>query len=146
MGVYTVNRASVALNTSQDTLTIVAAAAKPLRVMVVDIKGMGTASASNQILLARSSGGSTPGGAVTPRGTTSDTPSAGFAVYTSWSVQPTLGNELWRFGVNANGGQDKFTALPGAEISVPGGGQVSLRSVSGTSDVVVDLLVEEIGG
>lgn len=146
MPIYTVTRTSAALSTTNDLVTIVAGATKPLRIVVVDIKGLGTSSAANEVLMARSSGGVTPGGGITPRATNTGAASAAFSAYTTWGTQPSLGNDLWRFGVNANGGQDKFVAVPGGEFSVPVTGQVSIRSVSGTSNVSLDLMIEEIDG
>lgn len=146
MAIYQVTRTSSALSTTNDSLTIVAASGKPLRVLITDIKGLGTSSAANEVALARSSGGATPGGAITPFGASSDAASAGFAAYTTWTTQPTLGNILWRFSVNANGGQDKFVALPGGEITVPSGGQLSIRSITGTSTVAISMQIEEIVG
>ena len=146
MPLYSVNRTSAALSTSNDTLTIQASSTKPLRVYIIDLKGMGTASAANEVLAARSTGGTTGGGAVTPSKMNSNSGAASFVVYTTWSAQPTLSDVLWRFGVNANGGIDKFVAIPGAEIQVPVGGQLSIRSASGTSNVAVNVLVEEVDG
>lgn len=146
MPLYTVTRTSSALSTANDTITIVASATKPLRVYIVDVKGMGTSSAANEVVLARSTGGTTGGGGITPTPTNTGSAAASFSVFTTWSAQPTLGSVLWRFGANANGGIDKFVAIPGAEISVPVSGQLSLRSISGTSNVVVDALVEEVDG
>lgn len=144
MPIFTVTRTSTALNTSNDLLTLVASTTKPLRVYIVDIKGMGTASAANEVTASRSTGGTTGGGAITPNPTNAAAAAASFAVYTTWSVQPTLGVSLWRFGVNANGGQDKMVALPGAEFSIPISGQLSLRSIAGTSNVTINVLVEEV--
>ena len=146
MAVYTVPVPAAALSTSNDSVTITAASGKPLQILIVDIKGNGTSSAANEVLLMRSSGGTTPGGAITPRAASSDAGAAGFTAYTTWSVQPTPGNVLWRFAVNANGSQDKFVALPGGEFTVPSGGQVSIRSASGTSSVVIDLQINEFVG
>lgn len=146
MPLYTVTRTSSALSTANDTLTVVATSSKPLRIYIVDIKGMGTTSAANEVLLMRSTGGTTGGGGITPSPTNTGSAAASFNVYTTWSAQPSAGAVLWRFGVNANGGIDKFVAIPGAEISVPVSGQVSIRSASGTSNVTVDLLVEEVDG
>lgn len=146
MPLYSVTKTSTALSTSNDAVTIVASATKPLRVYIIDIKGMGTTSAANEVLASRSSGGTTGGGGITPSPTNSGSSSASFAAYTTWSVQPTLGATIWRFGVNANGGIDKFVAIPGAEIQIPVGGQLSLRSASGTSNVTINLLVEEVDG
>lgn len=147
MPLYTVTRAQAALSTTADHLTIVASATKPLRIVVVDIKGLGTSSAANEVVLQRSTTGTTPGGAIVPQPVHPGAPAASFAVYTTWAAQPSLsGAPLWRFGANANGGQDKYVAIPGAEFPVRVGEQVSIRSVAGTSAVVVSLLIEEIDG
>lgn len=146
MPIYTVSRASTALSTSNDLLTIVASATKPLRVYLVDMKGMGTASAANSVLVSRSSGGTTGGGGITPAKLNSGSGSASFSAYTTWSAQPTLGDTLFRLGINANGGIDKFQAFPGGEIQIPVSGQLSIRSESGTSNVLANLVIEEVDG
>ena len=146
MPLYTVTRTSSALSTANDSMTIIASASKPLRVYIVDIKGMGTTSAANEVLLSRSTGGTTGGGAITPSPTNTGSAAASFTVNTTWSAQPNLGVTLWRFGVNANGAVDKFVAIPGAEISVPVSGQLSIRSASGTSSVTINVLIEEVDG
>lgn len=146
MPVYSVSRTSTALSTSNDLLTVVASSTKPLRVYMVDVKGMGTTSAANEVLLSRSTSGTTGGGAITPAKLNSNSSAASFAVYTTWAAQPTLSDTLRRFAVNANGGIDSFVAFPGAEIQIPVSGQLSLRSASGTSNVVVNLIIEEVDG
>lgn len=144
-GIYTVNRAATALSTSNDLATITAAAGKPLRIHLVDLSGQGAAAADNTVLVSRSTGGTTGSGAITPTPTDPGMPAAGFTVYTGWSAQPTLGVTLWRASVNALNGKDRFVAAPGTEIFVPASGQVSIRSASGTSNVVLNMVVEEIG-
>ena len=147
MPLYTVSRTRTALSTSNDLLTIIASATKPLRIYVVDIKGMDTTSAYNEVLMQRSSGGTTPGGAITPAKVNPGSGAASFTAYTTWSAQPSLSGEiLWRFGPNSNGGIDKDVVLPGFEWPVPVGGQVSFRSAAGTGAVVINLKVEEIDG
>lgn len=147
MPLFTVTRTSTALSTSNDLLTIVASSTKPLRVYAVDIKGMGTTSAANEVLMSRSTGGTTPGGAITPEKLNPGSASASFAAYTTWVAQPTPSAQpLWRFGVNSNGGIDKDVSPPGWEWPVPVGGQISFRSASGTGLVVIGLKVEEIDG
>lgn len=137
MSAYTFNRASAALSTTNDLATFIAASGKPVSFMQLKLKGAGTASAQNEVVLYRSTGGTTPGGAITPRPTGSDGAAAGLLIYTTWSVQPTLGVEVWRFSLNALADWDAFMAMPGLELSMPSGGQYSLRSVSGTSNVVL---------
>lgn len=147
MPLYTVSRPRTALNTSQDLLTIVASSTKPLRIYVVDIKGMDAASAFNEVLMQRSTIGTTPGGAITPSKVNPSSPAASFSAYTTWAAQPTLNGEiLWRFGPNANGGIDKDVVVPGFEFSVPVSGCLSFRSAAGTSNVVINVKVEEVDG
>lgn len=147
MPLYTVTRTRAALSTTNDLVTITASATKPLHIYVVDIKGMDTSSSANEVVLQRSSAGTTPGGAITPGKVNSGSGAASFTAYTTWSVQPTLnGDVLWRFGPNGNGGIDKYVAIPGAEIPLRVGEQVSMRSITGTANVTVNLLIEEIDG
>lgn len=146
MPLYTVSRASTALSTSNDFLTVVASSTKPLRMYLADMKGMGTASAANSVLISRSTGGTTGGGAITPAKMNSGSGAASFVVYTTWSAQPTLGDTLFRLGINANGGIDKFQAFPGGEIQIPVSGQLSIRSESGTSNALANLVIEEVDG
>ena len=82
MPLYSVTKTSTALSTSNDAVTIVASATKPLRVYIIDIKGMGTTSAANEVLASRSSGGTTGGGGITPSPTNSGSSSASFSAYT----------------------------------------------------------------
>lgn len=148
MPIYTVTRTGTALSTADDLLTI-CSSAKPLRIMIADFGGLGVSSSANELVMMRgtTAGSSTPGGGITPTPVNSGSAAAAFTAYTTWGVQPsTAGAVLWRFGVNGNGGQNKFMALPGAEISVPSSGYVSFRSVLGTGTVVSNLMIEELDG
>jgi hypothetical protein len=144
MALYAVTRTSSALSTTNDTVTIVAGA-KALRILYVEASGMGTSSAANEILIMKSSGGTTGGGAITPS-PLAGSGSSTFAVYTTWVAQPTPGIVYHRLSVNANGGKDRFNPAPGLEIEVPASGQISIRSASGTSSVTInEITVDEIG-
>jgi len=144
MPLFMVNRGNTALSVTNDLLTIVASSTKPLRIIMAKVSGHGSAPAANEILLQRSAGGTTPGGAITPEKCDVNANAASFAVYTTWAAQPTLsGGPLHRFEANANGGIDPFVAVPGGEIKVPVGGQVSIRSASGTSNVIANLQISE---
>lgn len=147
MPLFTVNRTSTALSTTNDYLTIVAANNRPLRIYIIDLKGDANASAANEVGVYRSTVGVGGGGGITPSKVNSGSAAAQFVCYTTWSSsQPTLGDLLWRFSVNANGGIDKFVAIPGAEIPVPVSGQISIRSIDGTSNMIANLLIEEVDG
>ena len=146
MPLYTVTKTRTALNTSNDSITIAASSTKPLRVYMIDSKGADSSSTPNEIVCARSSGGTTGGGGITPSPINRNSSAASFSAYTTWTAQPTLGAVLWRLAPNANGGKDTFVAIPGAEIQIPVSGQMSLRSASGVSNVVLNLLIEEVDG
>lgn len=145
-GLYAVNKAAASLSTTLDSITLVASSSKPLRIHIIDIAGQGASAADNTISVSRSTGGTTGGSSITPQPTDPSMPAASFAVYTSWSVQPTLSTTpLWRASVNGLNGKDRFVASPGTELFVPANGQISVRSTAGTSNVVINMIVEEIG-
>lgn len=144
MPLFSINRTATALSTSQDLLTIVASATKPLRIYMAKLGGASNVPAFNEVLMQRSTAGTTPSGAVTPEKVDPLSAAASFAAYTSWSVQPALsGGPLHRFTVNANGGIDPFVAFPGGEFKIPVGTQMSFRSASGTSNAVINLMISE---
>jgi hypothetical protein len=143
---YNVNRTSTALSTTNDLVTIVAPSTRALKIWKIAIYGQGTASANNEIAVARSTGGSTPGGGITPQPLATLSAASATNAYTTWTTQPTLGTVIVdRFSVNANGGTDVHNYPFGQEIDVPPSGQLSIRSTSGTSNVTIDIVFEEVG-
>src|ERR1051326_1472353 len=105
MAIYTVSRSNVTLNTSNDIMTVIGASGHTMKLRRVSLYGLGTASAANEIVVQRSTGGTTGGGAITPGKTgTTKQGAANFVVDTTWGTQPSLtSNEiLARMGVNAN--------------------------------------------
>lgn len=142
---YSANRTSSALSTTNDTMTIIAPATRALKIWEVRIFGQGTTSAANEVAIARSSGGATGGGAITPTPLATLSSASGTTVNTTWTTQPTLGVVIRRVGVNANGAYSPLVFMPGSEIDVPPSGQISIRSITGTSNVTVDVIFEEVG-
>jgi len=140
---YSVSRTSAALSTTADTLTITAPAARSLKIWQIAMYGGAAASAYNEVLVARSTAGTTPV-AITPTPLNSDSSAATFTAASTWTTTPTIGVTIRRVGVNANGAAVILTFPPGSEIDIPGGGQVSFRSASGTSAVAFDVIVEQI--
>jgi hypothetical protein len=143
--IYGIRRTSFALAAGADFLTITAASGRSVRICKILVMGAGTASAANEFLGQRSTGGTTSSGTTTPAPFHSSAPAAAMTVNNGWTTQPSLsGNPLLGGIVNANGGMFYWQAIPGREIEIPGGGQFSLRQVSGTSNVVLFVEVEEI--
>lgn len=148
MPLFTVGRSNVALSTASDYATL-QSSNKPLRVGMVDFKGLNTSSSVNEVLMYRAtSAGSSTVSAITPAKVNSASASAGFALMTGMasSLESTAGEVLWRFGVNGNGGQDKFIAFPGGEFSVPSSGWVGFRASQGGGSVTLNLFIEELDG
>lgn len=147
MGLFMVNRPRAAMVVGQDVLTIIASATKPLRILMAKLAGNDSAAAPLEAVMGVSTGGSGGGGAITPQRCDGGSGAASFTVNTTWTVQPTMaaGNGYHRFAPDARGGIDPFIALPGGEIFVPVGGQVSLRCITGTGIVVPNFQIEEIG-
>jgi hypothetical protein len=147
MPLFFVNKPSTALSTTADAIVITASATKPLRIYFAKVGGGGTASVANEVVMQRSTGAPSGGSAITPVKANPNSAAASFtAKYDSTGTSLTANEVLHRFTVNANGGIDPFQAFPGGEISVPVSGQVSIRSVSGTSNAIVNVTVEEIDG
>lgn len=141
--IYTASRTSSALSTTNDSMTIISASSKTVRIKRIIFGSMGTASAANEIFISRSSGGTTGGGPITPTPHTVEQPASACTVNTTWSVQPTLGVTILRATLNANGAVWVWVATPGEEIVLRNGEQLSIRSVAGTSSVVIDVTWEE---
>jgi hypothetical protein len=140
---YNVNKTATALSTTADAVTITAPSGRSLKIWAIRVYGMGAATAANEILVSRSTGGATPV-AITPVPLNSDSAAATFTAASGWTTQPTLGVTIDRIGINANGAYSPLVFMPGTEIDIPGGGQVSLRSVSGTSSVTISIIVEQV--
>jgi len=140
---YSVSRTAAALSTTADTLTITAPAGRSLKIWAIRLYGGGAATAYNEALVARSTGGTTPT-AITPVPLNADAAAASFTAASTWSVTPTLGAVLRRIGVNSNGAAVQEVYPPGQEIDIPAGGQISFRSASGTGAIAMDVIVEQI--
>lgn len=143
MAQYSVSRSNVTLNTANDWMTFISPTNRRIRLVEIEIGGMGTASAANELNVARSTGGTTGGGALTSEPLEPDSAAAGTLVYTTWSAQPTVGNSLLRLPVNANGGINRWVARPGSEIIARNLGQLSLRPAVGTSNISGHVIYEE---
>jgi hypothetical protein len=141
---YVVSKAATAMVAATDILTITAPAGRSLKIWAITVSGGGTASAANEVGLFRSTGGVTPV-ATTPAPIAADSPASLFTAATGWTTQPTAGVVIDRAGVNSNGAYINNKLPPGMEIDIPGGGQVSLRPVSGTGIVTASILVEQVG-
>lgn len=142
---YVITRDGVTPVGGQDLLTIVSASARRVRLVDVQIGGQGSSSAAQRIILARSSAGTTPGGAITPnKAEHSEQPAAASVVDTTWSVQPTIDTNGHVLTFNALGGPNKWQTQPGRPngiIEARNGENISIRAPSGPTYQAVSLSV-----
>jgi hypothetical protein len=138
MASYTVTRSNVAISTTADLLSLVAAAGRRVLIRAITIVGMGTTSVAQELMLQRSTGGATPSGGITPEKGDPDTPASGVNAYTAWVTQPTLsGTPSERMAFNSNGGVFMKRWPPGLEPRIAGGAQMSIRSAVGTGNCTI---------
>ena len=142
---YSVTKTATALSTSLDSLVMIAPSTRAIKIWRIAIYGGGTASAANEIVLARLSANGTNSGAITPTPLSSGGSAAASTVNGTQTVASTQGAILDRFAVNSNGGVDVHAYPFGQELEIPPSGAVGLRAVSGTSPVTIEVIFEEVG-
>lgn len=111
MGQYTVKWENITVSTTA-VPTIISAASRRLRILSVEVGGMGTTSAAQAVVMSRSATGTTPAGAVTPTPQNADGGAAAFTTAASWAAAPAGAT---------NGTVLPFNALGGAFRWVPTG-------------------------
>lgn len=141
---YTVSRKGVTPTVGNDLMTIIAPANKMIRVKRIRATGEATASTAMRTIIQRSTGGVTPGGALTPEKTNTSDPAASSTINTTWGTQPTLsGSPLYNEGWNAFGGGFDLT-LDGRELYLVNSEQLSIRADVGTGAMSLDVELEEL--
>ena len=148
MSLYSLSRGGVTMNTAQDLVTLVAASNRKFK--VVDMVFAGNAATSSsaaycEIGLYLSTGGTTGGGALTPKKWETDEPTQGFTNFTTWSAQPSLsGDPYFRIGFQAYGGVFSKPIMPQRDLIFRNAEQLSIRPISGASVVSFTLVVDEV--
>jgi len=146
MGLYTFFRDNVTQSTTDDSITVIPASARSFELVEISVGGMGTASAANSIMAARSTGGTTGGGATTGRPHRVNQAAFAGTNFTTWSAQPTSPQELVILPWNANGGLYRWVRIPGDNIILADADtnkNLSIRGKSGTSSFSFHVMVEE---
>lgn len=148
MAFYAGSVAPSSPGTTNDVLTITAAASRHAFVHEVSVGGEGTTSAAGELDVARATTvGATPT-AQTPEKIDPDSASPGATLATAWTTQPVVSAvKILRLPVNANGGVYRWVAKPGMEIVLRGTGvegQLSLRfGTAAATTYGVHLLFED---
>lgn len=145
MAQYTVARVATALSTTTDFMTLVAPANRRVKINYIYISGQATASAANEVgIYIASTVGATGSAPIVAQPVDPWSAAAATVINTAWTTQPLVANPpIIRAGVNANGGTFVWQALKGQEIILQNAGNVSIRSITGTSLVTVTVGFEE---
>lgn len=146
MALYSVTLDNVTPTAGNDLMTLIPPATRFCRLQMVEIAGLGTVSSSFRYLVAKSTVGTTPGGAQTPAKRQENIPAAATVVDTTWAAQPTLGDVVVRPAVNANGAMYRLGPIfsdPGI-VTVINANQISIRCVAaGTGALNITVWFEE---
>lgn len=103
------------------------------------VSGLATASAANEIQLARNTVGTI---ATDMFPTNTQTPSTSITKF-GVAQATTVGVTLKRFGVNGNGAVVNWAAPPGLAYEAGVAEQMGFRGVSGTSLLCTDVMIEQ---
>lgn len=127
---YVITKDNVTPTAGNDLFTIVTTTGKRVRLLEFRIAGLGTSSAHQRVIIARSTGGTTGSSALTPVGYySSDTPAAVLSVYTGWTTQPTRDAHGHVVAWNALGGSNVWRPLDSAG-AVEARGNATLENIS----------------
>jgi len=146
MGIlYSATQTSTALSTSADSVSLAApSSGTPGNGIVREwtVAGMATASAANEVIFSRCTGG-TIATAMNPLN-----PGAGTSAITFGLAQATtVTTTLYRVAVNGNGAIFRWVAAPGMGIefrAATTGERVGIRSASGTSSATTTIIAEQV--
>lgn len=153
MGIYTIRKAGGAITPDTATVTylsMIPAANRSIRIQEFSHSGLGTASAANELRMAPSPAGTTPGGAVTPAPASPlAAAAAGFTTATTYATAPAIPAVAGvAYGVNANGGTYRWLAKTNFELIAQSGitnfATMAWAVVAGTSSLAGHVLVEEL--
>lgn len=143
MALYTVSRSNVTPVVGQDLITVISPANRRIRLVEASVSGLHTSSAAQEISAARSTGGTTPGGAITPDKVETDSAVAASTTATTWAAQPTIGTNPLKLGFNVLGGAYRWVARTGTEITARNSDNISIRCAVGTNPMSVHIIFEE---
>lgn len=143
---YKVSRDNITPTGGNDVLTCISGSGRRIRLCEVSISGRGSSSAAQQVQVGRSTGGTTPGGGITPsKADHTDQPAANFTTATTWSGQPSLETNYEVVGWNALGGANRYIPPKGYIFEARNGENISVRAPSGPTyqAMSISVLIEE---
>ena len=146
MAKFTINRQNVAVTNGNDLLTIVAGAGKRIKLIRCAVTANGTASGTQNIVqVARASTvGATGTVPITPQPIFAGAAAAISVVNTVWVTQPVVNaNAGFAYNLSSNGAIRTEQWLPEDAIELAPTENLSIRSISGSTPITVDLEFDE---
>ena len=141
MGIYSVSRSNFTLASSgNDAITIIPATGRSLRLLEVSISGMGNTASASHLFTARSSGGTTGGGDITPRPLREAEVAAAFSAFTTWAAQPTHGPNILIMPCNSNGGIYRWVESDEEVVWIDGNTNEQISFFGGVNNVSATLM------
>jgi hypothetical protein len=144
MALYWVSFRNVSPNVSNDLCTLISGANRRIKLKAISAFSHGTTASANQVVVSRSTAGTTPGAAATPQATNADFPTANFTTATTWAAQPTLttGSSL-TLDFGGNSGLNRLQAPIATEIEARNAECISIRPLNTGVNMTINCLVEE---
>jgi hypothetical protein len=144
MATYWVSARNITPNASNDLISIISAANRRVKLRAVSAFSHGTTASTQQVVISRSTAGTTPGGALTPQATHADNPAAATTTATTWAAQPALtaGSAL-TLDFGGNSGLNRLQNQLTTEIEARNGECISIRPLSTGVNMTINCLIEE---
>ena len=144
MPLYWVSARNITPNITNDLITIISAANRRVKLRGISLFSHGTTASANQVVISRSTAGTTPTVALVPQPNVIDSPAAATTTATVWAVQPALtAGAALTLDVGGNSGLNRLQAPLGTEIEVRNGECISIRPLNTGVNFTVNCLIEE---
>lgn len=144
MALYWVSFRNIAPNITNDLCTIISAANRRAKLKAVSVFSHGTTASANQVVISRSTAGTTPTVPATPQSVHADNPAAATTTATIWAVQPALtAGAALTLDVGGNSGLNRLQAPIATEIECRNGECISIRPLNTGVNFTVNCLIEE---
>ena len=129
---YIVQRVGVTPVAGNDLITVISPANGRIELIECVVSGRHTSSTPQVLQVGTSTGGTTPGGAITPTKMDPDSLASDATTATTWVAQPTMDTNVIGLGFNSLGGSFPWSRKSGGiGPTARNGANLSLRCPSG---------------
>lgn len=144
MATYWVSFRNIAPNVANDLGTLISATNRRIKLKAISAFSHGTTASTNQVVVSRSTAGTTPTIAAVPQATNADLPAATFTTATVWAVSPALtAGAALTLDFGGNSGLNRLQAPIVTEIEARNGECISIRPLNVGVNMTINCLVEE---